>query len=102
MFGDRACEEVIKVKYQKNEAYPIEMMALVEEEVILEIYQRYQSSHSSPCKDGHGEKVATCKLGRELSPEFECCQKLDLGPSSQHACSLLHCGCLDSSDTWQR
>lgn len=58
VFGDRACEEVIKVKDQKNEAYPIEMMALEEEEERSEIYQRSQSSDSSPCKDGHGEKVA--------------------------------------------
>ena len=65
-------------------------MALEEEEERSEIYQRSQSSHSSPCKDGHGEKVATCKPGRELSPETECWQNLDLGPSIQHACSLFH------------
>lgn len=81
---------MIKVKYQKNEAYPIEMMALEEEEERSEIYQRYQSSHSSPCKGGHGEKVATCKPGRELLLETQCWQNLDLGPFSQHACSLFH------------
>lgn len=89
VFGDRACEEVIKVKYQKNEAYPTEMMALEEEGEISDISELPELTFFT-LEEWTWRESGHMQAKRELSPETECCQRLDFGPSNQHACSLFH------------